>query len=80
MGKKVHDCTCGAFEDACLDKAAVGEPLFVLRAHDQTAPDMVEAWLDNAIDEGADIEGFKRAEARATALAMRNWPDRKMPD
>lgn len=87
MGVKVHACTCGAFDDACLAKTGVGEPIFVLRAQDLTASAAVlswaeeveEAYYDQTVDVPASLAGKLRA-ARNTANAMRSWPNRKLPD
>lgn len=77
MGKKVHDCTCGAFDDSCLAKVEVGEPIFVLRAQDITAPEVVAHWVTGA---GNRLAPAKRAEALKLSGAMRAWSYRKLPD
>lgn len=86
MGKRRED---GTWEDSCLEKLKPGEPFFVLRAQDRTAPILVEVWAElvefRAIDEETD-EALKRRlfakvdEARVCAHAMRAWPKRKLPD
>jgi hypothetical protein len=61
----------------CLGKAADREPVFVLRAQDKLAPDVVRVWADNAQAAGATA---KANGAREVALAMEAWPHRKLPD
>jgi len=55
-----------------------GEPVFVLRAQDRLAPDVVDTWADRA--EIADVRSGKVAEARDCARDMRAWPTTKTPD
>ena len=62
----------------CLDRLADGEPYFVLRAQDQLAPELIEAWAVEA--ELNECPAAKVADARAIAAAMRHWRKRKMPD
>lgn len=62
----------------CLEKLADGEPYFVLRAQDELAPELIEAWAVEA--ELNDCPPAKVASARAIAKAMRGWRKRKMPD
>ena len=57
--------------DSCLAKAATDEPIFVLRAKDKTAPNLVRAWATNAASLGAPYE--KTREARELADAMERW-------
>lgn len=84
MGKKIHDCTCGAFEDSCLDNTKPGEPIFVLRAHDKIAPLAVYAWVRefNYRHEHNQTEATKAKweEAMLLAKSMERWPDRKVAD
>ena len=63
---------------SCFNKAADNEPLFVLRAQDQLAPDLVDRWASILRAEGGNEA--KVAEARALAAAMRAWPTKKLPD
>ena len=66
----------------CLGKAADDEPVFVLRAKDQYAPEIVEAWA-RAVSLGSinlvsgsgnvDASSTKIKEARALAHQMRAW-------
>jgi hypothetical protein len=63
-----------AFKDSCptLAKVPVGEPIFVLRAQDRTAPNTVRHWANmNAMLEGSSQE--KIDEAHALADAMEEW-------
>lgn len=86
MGKKIHDCTCGAFEDSCLDNTKPGEPIFVLRAHDKLAPPTVRDWIQRfatAHKMRDDTDGSlvrKLHEANEHVLVMEAWPDRKVAD
>lgn len=62
---------------ACYDKAAMDEPLFVLRAQDNLAPLLVRMWAAMA-----DLGGTKPeivAEARRCADQMEAWPYHKHP-
>jgi hypothetical protein len=61
-----------------LDKAKDDEPIFVLRAQDLLAPDVVRGWADVA--ERAGCSPAKVTEAREIADAMERWPARRMPD
>jgi hypothetical protein len=57
--------------DSCYKKAGMDEPIFVLRATDRLAPGMVEAWADEAEEQG--VPEVKVSEARHLALRMREW-------
>jgi len=64
-----------------LDKVAPDEPVFVLRARDIIAPEIVREWAYRAQCEGAPIE--KCDDARRIADAMEQWQighRRKVPD
>lgn len=61
-----------------LGKAADNEPVFVLRAQDILAADLVEKWATDANLLGCTWD--KVREARDIAQAMREWPSRKNPD
>ena len=70
-----------AFGTSCLNKAADDEPLFVLRANDELAPDAVEKWafeyakkkvkINGGFMSGRQVEKFQ--EALACANSMRVW-------
>ncbi len=62
--------------DTCLQKAADDEPIFVLRAQDLSAPDVVDYWIAR----NPQISPEKRNEAVALACAMREWKNRKVAD
>lgn len=65
----------------CYDKAANDEPLFVLRAQDMLAPEIVREWAYRAQVSGTPIE--KVEEARRAADAMEDWQianSKKVPD
>jgi hypothetical protein len=68
--------------EGCLGKAADDEPVFVLRAKDALAADLIELWADWAHRAGASAE--KTASAVQIAEAMRNWQrangGHKIPD
>lgn len=68
--------------DTCYDKAAPNEPIFVLRAQDIIAPEIVREWAYRAKKAGAPKE--KVDEARALANQMEDWQiendRRKVPD
>jgi hypothetical protein len=61
-----------------LNNARDDEPIFVLRAQDSLAADLVRQWASTAERAGCGME--KVAEARAVADAMDRWPTRKLPD
>ena len=65
----------------CYDKAAPDEPIFVLRAQDMLAPEIVREWAYRALKLGTPLA--KVDEARRLADAMENWQiehSRKIPD
>jgi hypothetical protein len=64
--------------EGALGKAHDDEPVFVLRAQDQHAADLVEKW---AIWVSLSEQGqIKATEARMIADFMRRWPIHKPPD
>lgn len=62
----------------CLGKAADDEPVFILRAQDMLAADLVDNWATQANLVGCPWD--KVREARELAQQMREWPQRKNPD
>ena len=62
----------------CLGKAADDEPVFILRAQDALAADIVDRWAEWALAVGCPLA--KVQEARSLAQAMREWPVHKNPD
>lgn len=67
--------------DTCYDKAAPDEPIFVLRAQDMIAPEIVREWAYRAKVAGTPEE--KVEEARRLADKMEDWQiahTRKVPD
>ena len=68
------------YQNACLNNCAEGEPIFVLRAQDVTAPEVIEYWLSLALARGASIAPEKIAQAKECIRDMRAWPNRKLPD
>lgn len=67
MGYKRED---GTFDDACLDKVKPGEPIFVLRGRDLSAPELVRLWMTVNQETLADD---KAGEALQCAAAMEAW-------
>lgn len=57
----------------CLGKAAMDEPIFVSRAQDVTAPDLVRRWVREAISRGLESNSPKAKEAFNLADAMEKW-------
>lgn len=70
--------------EGCLGRAADDEPVFVLRAQDCLAADLVEKWAIWAsagiATIGSEAAGHKVGEARQISEAMRHWPLHKQPD
>ena len=64
--------------EGCLGKAADDEPVFVLRAQDCHAADLVEKWAIWV--SVSDVSSDKVGEARLIAEQMRRWPVHKQPD
>jgi hypothetical protein len=62
----------------CLAKVGPDEPIFILRAQDAEAADLVELWAMRAKRAGCPLD--KVNEAMDTADEMRCWPNRKSPD
>lgn len=65
-------------QHGCMAKAAPDEPVFVLRAQDRLAPQMVREWAMRAKFHG--LGPTKLKEALDLADAMERWPTRKFPD
>jgi hypothetical protein len=63
---------------AMLDKMDEAEPFFILRGQDAFSAHLVSLWADLA--ESSGTNGAKVNNARQCALAMRNWPSKKIPD
>ena len=82
--KELRDAT--ARGEGPLAKAHDDEPVFLLRAQDCHAADLVEKWaiwVSAAVPAtGSDGRAMhnKAGEARAIADLMRRWPIRKNPD
>ncbi len=70
----------------CLGKAHDDEPVFILRAQDSLAADLVELWAIRAKTLMNDPASQKSSlwdkihDAEQLADAMRRWPIRKNPD
>ncbi len=77
-------------KSGCFHNAREDEPIFVLRAKDKFAPELIEAWaskVDAAVHRIASSEADKSREkakyARALAHQMRAWQEintSKVPD
>jgi hypothetical protein len=59
-------------------KIPADEPVFLLRAQDAVAADVVRCWADLNLAHGGDPELSRLA--RAHADLMDAWPVRKLPD
>lgn len=64
--------------DQCLQKVAPDEPIFVLRAQDALAAELVREWARRAAVHGC--PAAKLCEAYDLADAMERWPQKKYPD
>ena len=67
------------YSDSCLAKVTANEPIFVLRAQDKLAPEVIRFWVQLARQYG-DPTTTKIDEALDCARAMEAWPTRKYPD
>jgi hypothetical protein len=67
-----------AQKKGCLGKAADDEPIFILRAQDMLAADLVDQWAIRAKSWGCPEP--KVQEAKELANRMRRWAPRKYPD
>lgn len=79
LGLSMRDDRFG--NEALLAKLASSdnrEPFFVIRAQDVFSAHLVDAWCDLAVS--ARVPPEKVRNARACAIAMRNWPTKKVPD
>ncbi len=65
-------------ESGCLSKAALEEPIFVLRAQDILAPDVVRVWVQRA-QELKTVSPAKIQEALDLADKMEAWKPRREP-
>ena len=78
MGLAAKERADAAVGKGCLGKAADDEPVFILRAQDALAADLVELWALRA--KTTDCPYDKVREAFDCAEQMRRWPIRKNPD
>jgi len=65
-------------QSGCMFRADDDEPVFVLRATDKLAPDLIRQWAILAHAKGC--PEVKCDEAVKCAEAMEAWPNRKYPD
>lgn len=84
MGTKAEELV-----DGCFARAAADEPLFVLRARDPLAPQIVRKWADrfrtahlNHNTQGRALAKaiLKYEDAMDTASKMEAWNSKKLPD
>jgi hypothetical protein len=81
MATKKQELSAG-----CLAKTANGEPIFVLRAQDIFAPEVVRTWaklfaIVKTVGGPQPLDWYaKYQEALGVAAAMETWPTRKIPD
>lgn len=78
MGLAKDERERAARGEGCLGKAHPDEPVFILRAQDCFAADLVEKWAIWA--RAAGCPNDKAQEAMDIAEQMRRWPVRKDPD
>jgi len=62
--------------DRVLQKVSDKEPIFVLRAQDESAPATVRYWVEH----NPQLSKERREEALALAQAMAAWPSKKRAD
>jgi hypothetical protein len=65
------------FNDDCLAKADAEEPIFVLRAQDESSPKVILHWIAKNLETCPDD---KLRDAFEHVLKMKNWPGRKPAD
>lgn len=84
--KKKDEMAAALKGEGCLGKAADDEPVFILRAQDVLAGDVVRFWAD-ILEMRHHSQGTKTAavkakisEARGLARQMDEWPIHKLAD
>lgn len=63
-------------DDRCLNKVGPKEPIFVLRAQDESAPSIIRTWIEynrGTLDQEHIDEALRCIEA------MEQWPNRRRP-
>ncbi len=60
-------------DDKCLEKVGDDEPIFVLRAQDRLAPQLVRDWLLRAKAYNGNLSREKIKEAQDLADLMEDW-------
>lgn len=78
MGLAKQEIADALVGKGCLGKAADNEPVFILRAQDMLAADLVDVWAIQANAAGCSPD--KVSDAKRLAQEMREWPNRKNPD
>jgi hypothetical protein len=74
MSERIEFCT--KHTSSCLKNAADDEPIFVLRAQDYSAPEVIKEWIRCNPQIGPE----KRHKAEGTIIAMLTWRTRKEAD
>lgn len=64
-------------DDSCLENAGDLEPIFVLRAQDESADRVILHWISKNFETCPDD---KLRGAFEQALAMKHWPNRRNAD
>lgn len=66
----------------CLGKASPDEPVFILRAQDCFAPDIIENWANCVVSaNGGPTDKSRKAKALAHQMrAWQEWNTSKVPD
>lgn len=78
MATKMEELELQRRGEGCLGKAAMDEPLFILRGQDKLAPALVRAWAALAYEHGCTKQRCE--ESLQLAASMENWTTRKFPD
>jgi len=80
MATKIEELTANLGK-GCLGKAADDEPVFILRAHDETAPATIRYWAQKARVAGSPLEKVHKALDLADEMvAWQNIHGSKFPD
>jgi len=65
-------------EKLTINRIPDDEPIFILRAQDELACEVVKFWIEKA--EEAGVRSSKIAQARDLLEGMQRWPTKKLPD
>jgi len=89
LDEATHVLRNNTTDSPCIVKAADDEPIFVLRAQDDTADRFVKGWAENALTIAANLTEadpkYERIRAKAMdailcASEFRDYPNRRRPD